>query len=146
MAKTKVKTKLKTNRSAAKRIRATGTGKLVRAKGWKKRLDQLWMLLESMGAQLHRYADPVVKYHAKYIVADNGPALVASLTLASPYRLRGEQGLIRWASLLLIEQRVDVAIRLCDRLYVMTHGEIVDEMSPDTVRKEGLGIINKYLG
>src|SRR5512144_2568966 len=29
-------------------------------------------------------------------------ALVASLTLASPYRLRGEQGLIRWASLLLI--------------------------------------------
>jgi branched-chain amino acid transport system ATP-binding protein len=52
----------------------------------------------------------------------------------------------RGASLLLIEQRVDVAIRLCDRLYVMTHGEIVDEMSPDTVRKEGLGIINKYLG
>jgi cardiolipin synthase len=50
-----------------------------RAKGWKKRLDQLWSLLESMGARLHRYADPVVKYHAKYIVADDGPALVASL-------------------------------------------------------------------
>jgi phosphatidylserine/phosphatidylglycerophosphate/cardiolipin synthase-like enzyme len=32
-----------------------------------------------MGAKLHRYADPVVKYHAKYIVADDGPALVASL-------------------------------------------------------------------
>jgi hypothetical protein len=28
----------------------------------------------------------------------------------------------------------------------MTHGEIVDEMSPQTVEKEGLGIINKYLG
>ncbi len=27
--------KIKTKRSAAKRIRATGTGKLVRAKGWK---------------------------------------------------------------------------------------------------------------
>jgi branched-chain amino acid transport system ATP-binding protein len=52
----------------------------------------------------------------------------------------------RGASLLLIEQRVDVAIRLCDRLYVMTHGEIVDEMNPETVRQEGLGIINKYLG
>ncbi len=50
-----------------------------RAKGWKKRLEQLWGLLESMGAKLHRYADPVVKYHAKYIVADDGPALVASL-------------------------------------------------------------------
>jgi large subunit ribosomal protein L35 len=28
--------KLKTKRSAAKRFRATGTGKLVRAKGWKR--------------------------------------------------------------------------------------------------------------
>jgi branched-chain amino acid transport system ATP-binding protein len=52
----------------------------------------------------------------------------------------------RGASLLLVEQRVDVAIRLCDRLYVMTHGAIVDEMRPETVRQEGLGIINKYLG
>ena len=52
----------------------------------------------------------------------------------------------RGASLLLVEQRVDVAIRLCDRLYIMTHGEIVDEMNPATVRQEGLGIINKYLG
>ena len=30
--------KIKTKRSAAKRIRATATGKLVRAKGWKKHL------------------------------------------------------------------------------------------------------------
>ena len=30
--------KLKTKRSAAKRLKATGTGKLVRAKGWKKHL------------------------------------------------------------------------------------------------------------
>jgi cardiolipin synthase len=50
-----------------------------RAKGWKKRLGELWSVLESTGAQLCRYADPVVKYHAKYIVADDGPALVASL-------------------------------------------------------------------
>jgi len=52
-----------------------------RAKGWRQRLERLWVLLESMGATLHRYADPVVKYHAKYIVADKGPALVASLNL-----------------------------------------------------------------
>ena len=30
--------KIKTKRSAAKRIRVTGTGKLMRAKGWKKHL------------------------------------------------------------------------------------------------------------
>jgi large subunit ribosomal protein L35 len=30
--------KIKTKRGAAKRVRATGTGKLVRAKGWKKHL------------------------------------------------------------------------------------------------------------
>jgi len=52
-----------------------------RAKGWHARLQRLWVLLEDMGATLHRYPDPVVKYHAKYIVADNGPALVASLNL-----------------------------------------------------------------
>ena len=45
-----------------------------------------------------------------------------------------------------MEQRVDVAIRICDRLHIMTHGEIVDEMTPETVRQEGFGIINKYLG
>jgi branched-chain amino acid transport system ATP-binding protein len=52
----------------------------------------------------------------------------------------------RGASLLLVEQRIDVAVRVCDRLSIMTNGEIVDEMSPQTVEKEGLGIINKYLG
>jgi phosphatidylserine/phosphatidylglycerophosphate/cardiolipin synthase-like enzyme len=52
-----------------------------RAKGGRKRLRELWALLESTGATLHRYADPVVKYHAKYIVADDGPAIVASLNL-----------------------------------------------------------------
>jgi cardiolipin synthase A/B len=50
-----------------------------RAKGWTKRLRELWGILEGMGAKLHRYADPVVKYHAKYIVADDALALVASL-------------------------------------------------------------------
>jgi branched-chain amino acid transport system ATP-binding protein len=52
----------------------------------------------------------------------------------------------RGASLMLVEQRIDVAVRVCDRLYIMTHGEIVDEMTPDMVRHEGLAIINKYLG
>jgi branched-chain amino acid transport system ATP-binding protein len=51
----------------------------------------------------------------------------------------------RGASFLLVEQRIDVAIRVCDRLYVMTHGEIVDEMTPEKARQEGLAIIKRYL-
>ena len=52
----------------------------------------------------------------------------------------------RGASLLLVEQRVDVAVRLCDRLYVMSHGEIVEEMTPERVTHGGMSILNKYLG
>ncbi|HJZ98898.1 MAG TPA: phospholipase D-like domain-containing protein [Candidatus Solibacter sp.] len=54
-----------------------------RARGWEKRLKELGAYLESMGATVHPYSDPVVKYHAKYIVADDGPALIGSLNLTS---------------------------------------------------------------
>jgi cardiolipin synthase A/B len=50
-----------------------------RAKGGKKKMAKLWRALEDTGATLHSYTDPVVKYHAKYLVADEGPAIVASL-------------------------------------------------------------------
>jgi cardiolipin synthase len=50
-----------------------------RAKGGKKKMAALWSALEQTGASLHSYTDPVVKYHAKYVVADEGPAIVASL-------------------------------------------------------------------
>ncbi len=50
-----------------------------RSGGGKKRLRKLWQALEETGVSLHAHADPVVKYHAKYLVADEGPALVASL-------------------------------------------------------------------
>jgi phosphatidylserine/phosphatidylglycerophosphate/cardiolipin synthase-like enzyme len=36
-----------------------------------------------MGAKVHPYSDPVVKYHAKYLLADDGPALIASLNLTA---------------------------------------------------------------
>jgi phosphatidylserine/phosphatidylglycerophosphate/cardiolipin synthase-like enzyme len=49
-----------------------------RAKG-KKKLKRLWNVLETTGVTIHPYTDPVVKYHAKYLVADEGPAIVASL-------------------------------------------------------------------
>ena len=50
-----------------------------RAKGGKKPLKKLWAALEEMGALVHWYADPVVKYHAKYLVADSKVALIATL-------------------------------------------------------------------
>jgi phosphatidylserine/phosphatidylglycerophosphate/cardiolipin synthase-like enzyme len=50
-----------------------------RAGGGKKRLRKLWRALEATGVSIHPHTDPVVKYHAKYLVADEGPALIASL-------------------------------------------------------------------
>jgi phosphatidylserine/phosphatidylglycerophosphate/cardiolipin synthase-like enzyme len=50
-----------------------------RAGGGMKRLRKLWRALEETGVSIHPHTDPVVKYHAKYLVADEGPALVASL-------------------------------------------------------------------
>ncbi|MBY0497477.1 MAG: hypothetical protein K2Y23_25010 [Cyanobacteria bacterium] len=50
-----------------------------RAKGGKKRLKKLWGALEEMGAVVTRYADPVVKYHAKYLVADGATAVITTL-------------------------------------------------------------------
>jgi phosphatidylserine/phosphatidylglycerophosphate/cardiolipin synthase-like enzyme len=49
-----------------------------RAKGVATKLTKLWSRLEESGATVHPYRDPVVKYHAKYLVADDGPAIVAS--------------------------------------------------------------------
>jgi phosphatidylserine/phosphatidylglycerophosphate/cardiolipin synthase-like enzyme len=50
-----------------------------RAKGGRRPLKALRKALDRTGATVHAYADPVVKYHAKYLVADDGPAVVASL-------------------------------------------------------------------
>ncbi|MGH9144843.1 MAG: phospholipase D-like domain-containing protein [Vicinamibacterales bacterium] len=50
-----------------------------RAKGGRKKLAKLWHALEETGARVYSYTDPVVKYHPKYLVADEGPAIVASL-------------------------------------------------------------------
>ncbi len=50
-----------------------------RAKGGKKSLKRLWGALGDMGAVVHWYADPVVKYHCKYVVADGRRAMIATL-------------------------------------------------------------------
>ncbi|MEO8596669.1 MAG: phospholipase D-like domain-containing protein [Candidatus Solibacter sp.] len=58
------------------RVRALITKK---AKDWGKRLRELEVLLQTMGAEVCRYGGEQRKYHAKYMVADGGPALVTSL-------------------------------------------------------------------
>src|SRR5205823_10759566 len=50
-----------------------------RAKGGKKKLKKLWNRLEETRASIDAYTDPVVKYHAKYLVVDDGPALITSM-------------------------------------------------------------------
>src|SRR4051812_28942499 len=50
-----------------------------RAGGAAKKLEKLRRRLADAGASISIYADPVVKYHAKYLIADDGPAIVASL-------------------------------------------------------------------
>jgi cardiolipin synthase len=49
------------------------------AKNWERRLRDLESFLQSMGAEVRRYAGARSKYHAKYVVADESRALVASL-------------------------------------------------------------------
>ena len=50
-----------------------------RARGWRQKLKDLTALLKSLGADIRPYDNSVMKYHAKYIVTDDGPALVTSL-------------------------------------------------------------------
>src|SRR5215813_11866158 len=50
-----------------------------RVKGGKKKLKKLWNRLEETRASIVPYNDPVVKYHAKYMVVDDGPVLITSM-------------------------------------------------------------------
>jgi branched-chain amino acid transport system ATP-binding protein len=52
----------------------------------------------------------------------------------------------RGRSLLLVEQRVDLALRVCDRIYVLAGGEIALEESAGAVDAESRSLINAYLG
>lgn len=52
---------------------------LTKRSGAQSSLKLLRMLLERIGVKVWRYADPRMKYHAKFIVADQGPALLGSL-------------------------------------------------------------------
>jgi branched-chain amino acid transport system ATP-binding protein len=49
-------------------------------------------------------------------------------------------------SILLVEQRVDLALQLCDRLYVLSGGNIVREEAVSDIGNEGRDLIDAYLG
>lgn len=52
-----------------------------RASGWRRRLDRLRARLEHMGVRVTPHGARATKHHAKYLVADHGPLLVASFNL-----------------------------------------------------------------
>ena len=52
----------------------------------------------------------------------------------------------RGRSLLLVEQRVDLALRVCDRVYVLAGGEVALERRASEVQTEERSLINAYLG
>jgi phosphatidylserine/phosphatidylglycerophosphate/cardiolipin synthase-like enzyme len=60
------------------RVEALMTG---RAKGWSGRLDALAGCLTRMGVVVHRFSNQDMKYHAKFIVADDQASLVGTLNL-----------------------------------------------------------------
>lgn len=68
------------------------------------------------------------------------PLAIADLAVALR-RLRDQQH-----SLLLVEQRVDLALEVCDRIYVVYGGRIVDEGRADDMGAEGRALIDAYLG
>ncbi len=61
--------------------------------------------------------------------------------MAALQRLR-EQG----RSLLVVEQRVDLALRVFDRVYVLAGGEIVVDEAADAIDSEGRALIAAHLG
>jgi branched-chain amino acid transport system ATP-binding protein len=49
-------------------------------------------------------------------------------------------------SILLVEQRVDLALQVCNRIYVLSDGRIVDEKETEAIDSDGRSLIDAYLG
>ncbi len=49
-------------------------------------------------------------------------------------------------SLLLVEQRVDLALQVCDRIYVLVDGRVIDERQSQDVVADQRALIDAYLG
>ena len=71
-----------------------------------------------------------------------GLAPLAIVDLAKALQRLREQD----CSILLVEQRVDIALEVCDRIYVLSGGRIVDEGRASDIGTEGRALIDAYLG
>jgi branched-chain amino acid transport system ATP-binding protein len=49
-------------------------------------------------------------------------------------------------SILLVEQRIDLALQLCDRVYVLSAGCIVEEITMKTLDQGERALLDAYLG
>jgi branched-chain amino acid transport system ATP-binding protein len=67
--------------------------------------------------------------------------IVIGEVAAALERLR-EQG----RSILVVEQRVDLALRMCDRIYVLAGGEVALEEKALALGEDGRALIDAYLG
>jgi branched-chain amino acid transport system ATP-binding protein len=52
----------------------------------------------------------------------------------------------RGRSILLVEQRVDLALQVCKRIYVLAEGRIIDEKETADIDSDGRSLIDSYLG
>jgi branched-chain amino acid transport system ATP-binding protein len=52
----------------------------------------------------------------------------------------------RGRSILLVEQRVDLALQVCERIYVLVDGRIIDEKTTADLGEGGRALIDAYLG
>jgi branched-chain amino acid transport system ATP-binding protein len=52
----------------------------------------------------------------------------------------------RGKSILLVDQRVDLAVKVCDRIYVLVDGRLVDEKPTAEIDRDGQSLIDAYLG
>lgn len=68
------------------------------------------------------------------------PLAIADMTEAL-VKLR-QQG----RSILLVEQRVDIALAVCDRIYILSDGKIIDERVTASLGNDGRELIDHYLG
>ena len=52
----------------------------------------------------------------------------------------------RGRSILLVEQRVDLALQVCNRIYVLSEGRIVNQNETADIDSDGRSLIDAYLG
>jgi len=113
-----------------------------RAKG-KKKLKKLWEALESTGAHVFPHTDSVVKYHAKYLVADDGPALVTSLNFT-------RKCFAKTCDAIAVTHDPDIVKGLCELMAADREGRPIPDalpqrliIGPERARKQITGLIEQ---